>query len=100
MNTAIPNGIVEIRQFVIKFTFPNNKYNDNMYMAAGIINNNADRRYLCVIAVVVFIEIKINPRMVIVGKATSKPAHLELNDLDNNVAPTTTAPDNINCKII
>ncbi len=35
-----------------------------------------------------------------IGNATNNPAHLESNCLDNNVAPTTTAPDNTNCNTI
>lgn len=71
-----------------------------MYTAAGIINIKADKRYRWVTATVEFIEIKINPRRVIIGNATSNPAHFESNDLEINVAPTTTAPDMTNCRTI
>ena len=34
------------------------------------------------------------------GNATNNPAHFESKCFDINVAPTTTTPDNTNCKII
>ncbi|MBU1974964.1 MAG: hypothetical protein KKG59_01020 [Nanoarchaeota archaeon] len=64
------------------------------------MNNKADNKYLCVVAVSLPIDIKTNPNIVITGNATNNPAHLESKDLEMSVAPTTTAPDKTNVNII